>query len=517
MKYEKIESINWEKEFPSVPDCVYDAIDSASRQIMKKKSHRGRVKYVPKKRMLLLVTVITLLSGMTVVAATSFWQQRMEAMNREEIEKYFLSIVASNAPSFHYNRMMTEEEQTLFEEMNVHYENQGIFPEDVLTMLDGSDDYNGKGVGYDSQSGTFFLPDKGLNKEQILQIIDFYHKAAYAVSNMNKEVDNEGTAELLKGQSGSESIGEHEETVVDDKASEGALIKAQLDYQPLNNMVSYYEIPLQGEELLIDVTAGKDYLYMGFKTEIRRMVLGNDSLEDFYELKENESVFAINSDDFDNVYVSLREYDAESNSYINRMVKINAEGEVVVEYNLKSTENADGKTLENLVANTMLTDEKGQLYVKSVGNTTVSVFVFDSEGNYIEQITSEEYTTHRANEMCFGKDGFLYLLAEGNIVKVDPVAKEIVDAYDYMADEMIAAVDTLHPMGDNSFYILSYDGLFWYTIGEAGSERVLAPYETDVLAEAYRYAPISENELVIINMTDYENFKYKITYLTFSE
>lgn len=517
MKYEKIESINWEKEFPDVPDCVYDAIDSANRQIMENKNRRAKEKHVPKKRMLLLVAVITLLSGMTVVAATSFWQQRMEAMNRQEVEQYYLAIEESNAPAFRYNRMMTEEELALFKEMKVCYENEGIFPEGVLTMLDCSEDYNGKGVGYDSQSGTFFLPDKELNKEQILQIIDFYHKVAYAVSDTNKEIGSEGTDEPLKGQVGNESIEEYEKTGDNDKTDEGAMVKAQLNYQSLNNVVSYCEMPLQVEELLVDIAVGKEYLYLGSQTEIRRMVLGNDSIEEFYKLKENESLFAMNSDGFDNVYVSIREYDAESNSYINRIIKINADGEVVVEYDLKNTENAEGKTLQYLMANTMIVDEKGQLYVKCAWDTMVSIYVFDSEGSNIGKIASEEYTTHRANEMCFGKDGFLYLIAEEDIVKINPDTKEILEAYDYMADEMIAAVDTLHPMGDHSFYVLSYDGLFRYIIGETGSERMLAPYETDVLAEAYRYAPISENELVFINMVDYDTLKYKITYLMFSE
>ncbi len=517
MKYEKLKSINWENEFPTVPDCVHDAIENAGKQIMEKENCRGKVKYIPKKRMLLLVAVITLLSGMTVMAATSFWQQRMEAMNRDEIEQYFLAIATSNAPAFRYNRMMTEKEQALFEEMNMHYENEGVFPNGVLTMLDDFEDYNGKGVGYESQSGTFFLPDKELNKEQILQIIDFYHKVTYAVSSTNQEMDSERTAESRKEQSDTERIEKYENPLLEDKNSEGAMIKAQMEYQQLNNLVSYCEMSLQFEELLSDVAVGKEYLYMGCKTTIKKMELGNGSLEDFYELKENESVFAINSDDFDNVYVSLREYHAESDSYRNRIIKINAEGEVVVEYNLKSAENADGKTLEYLTAETMLADDKGQLYVKSAMDKLVSIYVFDCQGSYIGKIDSKDYTTHRANEMCFDKDGYLYVLAEEDIVKIDTDTKEIVDVYDYVADEMIAAVDALHPMGDKSFYILSYDGLFQYTIGEIGSERILAPYETDVLAEAYRYAPISEKELVILNMTDYEKFKYKITYLTFLE
>ena len=85
-KNDKIESIDWEKDFPKVPTCVRDAVNIATGEILFQKQSRineVQAKRIPAKRMLLLAAVITLLSGMTVMAATHLWQQRMEAMNRE--------------------------------------------------------------------------------------------------------------------------------------------------------------------------------------------------------------------------------------------------------------------------------------------------------------------------------------------------------------------------------------------------------------------------------------------------
>ena len=44
-------------------------------------------------------------------------------------------------------------------------------------MLKSADEYNGKNIGYDRRSGTFFLPEKEMSEEQILQThqIDFHY------------------------------------------------------------------------------------------------------------------------------------------------------------------------------------------------------------------------------------------------------------------------------------------------------------------------------------------------------
>ena len=80
-KYEKIEAINWDREFPQIPECVHNAIDNAGREILTKR--QKKIKHFSKKRTLLLVAVITLLSGMTVFASANLWQQRMLEMNQE--------------------------------------------------------------------------------------------------------------------------------------------------------------------------------------------------------------------------------------------------------------------------------------------------------------------------------------------------------------------------------------------------------------------------------------------------
>ena len=167
----KLENINWEQEFPEVPECVHAAVLQASEMLLLKE--QKKVRRMSLKGVWLLAACLTLFSGMTVLAASNLWQQRMEAMNQEEVESYFLSIAESGAPAFRYSRPMNAEESDLFAQLTIAYEEEGIFPEGCVTMLSGNEEYKGKGVGYDIVSGTFFFPET-LSKEELLLIIDFY-------------------------------------------------------------------------------------------------------------------------------------------------------------------------------------------------------------------------------------------------------------------------------------------------------------------------------------------------------
>lgn len=490
MKYEKIEAINWDREFPQMPECVHNAIDDVSREILTKR--QKQIKRFLKKRTLLLVAVITLLSGMTVFASVSLWQQRMLKMNQEEIENYFISITSSKAPSFRYNRVMTVEEKRLLEEMKYLYQNQGVFPKGSLTMLKSADEYNGKNIGYDRKSGTFFLPEKELNEEQVLQIIDFQYKAEYAVSNINEVKEEKEIKEILEK--------------ADEEKKENVII---------NDKVSSYEIPLEAEELLVALTAGKEYLYLGFQTEVKRMEIGSETVEDFYKLQTNETVLSLTSDKMNRIYLSLLEYNGETNTYKNRLVKIDSSGKVLAEYDLESARYKQGKTVRDMLAYKMVTDEKGNLYVKCRNCPETTIFMFNSDGNYLDKIVIGQYKSHEVNGMAFGKDGFLYVLATDQIVKVDIDRKEVTGSYHFWRDEMTAMIDAVYPIEENEFYLLSYDGLFKYSVENDLLQKILVPFETEVFSEGWRYAPISEEKWVFINMIDSWKWKYNITYLVF--
>ena len=498
----KIDNVNWEAEFPEVPECVHRAVLEASEVILQKEPKK--VRRMSRKGILLLAACLTLFSGMTVLAASSLWQQRMEAMNQEEVEAYFLSIAESGAPAFRYSRPMNAEESDLFKQLTVAYEEGGIFPEGCVTMLSEDEKYKGKGVGYDFVSGTFFLPEE-LSEEELLQIIDFYHKADYAVQKVAAQV---AAGEIEEPQP---------EEVVEETVEAVEVVKVPVvmqDFEPLNEAVEYYQFMVPSEEFAQKVAAGTEYLYLGKKQEILRLPLGEETYESIYKFPENQFLFALDADEEDNIYVSIREYVPETDSNINRLVKLSPEGELITEYDVKGAVLSEERSLEISMAIKMLPGEDGRLYVKSMWEGRLLLYVFDESGAFIEVIKDDNVVMHPSGSMCFGEDGMLYALGQDVIAKVDTESKTVVETYDYVVPEMVAAVDLLYPMDEDTFYMLSYDGIFVTTLGEGTSKQILAPYESDVFAEGCKRYAVSKDMMVTVNFMQPD---LKVTYFKLVE
>lgn len=493
MGNERIEDTNWEQEFPKVPECVHSAVESACQMILQKE-HK-KVRRMSRKGILLFAACLTLLSGMTVLAASSLWQQRMEAMNREEVEAYFLSIAESGAPSFRYSRPMNAEENDLFQQLSVAYEEGGIFPEGCVTILSEVEEYKGKGIGYHIASGTFFLPEE-LSEEELLQMIDFYHKADYAVQKVAAQVE---AGEVEASQP--EEIAEVPEETVE-VVKEPVVMQ---DFEPLNEAVEYYQFMVPSEEFAQKVATGTEYLYLGKKQEILRLPLGEETYESIYTFPENQFLFALDADKEDNLYVSIREYVPETDSNICRVVKLSPDGELITEYSLSEAGN-----LGDDMAIKMLAGEDGTLYVKPMWEKWLMLYVFDENGEFLEMIKDTSVVMHPAGSMCFGEDGMLYVLGQDVIAKVDTDTKTVVETYDYVAPEMVAAVNLLYPMDEDTFYMLSYDGIFVTTLGEGTSKQILAPYESDIFAEGCKRYAVSKDMMVTVNFMQPD---LKVTYL----
>lgn len=493
MGNKRIEDINWKQEFPEVPECVHEAVESACQMILQKETKK--VRRMSRKGILLLAACITLLSGMTVLAASSLWQQRMEAMNREEVEEYFLSITESGAPSFRYSRPMNAEENDLFQQLTVAYEEGGIFPEGCVTMLSEVEEYKGKGVGYHITSGTFFLPEE-LSEEELLQMIDFYHKAEFAVQKVATQVET-GEIEVPQSEEVAETTADPIEVVKEPVVMQ--------DFEALNEAVEYYQFMVPSEDIALKVATGTEYMYLGKTQEILRLPMGEETAESIYTLPENQFLFALDADKEDNLYVSIREYVPETDTNINKVVKLNSEGELVTEY--------DTGIIGDMVVK-MLPGEDGKLYVKPMWQKWLMLYVYDENGQFLESIKDTDVVMHPAGSMCFGEDGMLYALGQDVIAKIDTENKVVVETYDYQIPEMIAAVDLLYPMDEDTFYMLSYDGIFVTTLGEGTSKQIVAPYESDVFAEGCRRYAVSKDMMVTVNFMQPD---WKVTYFRIVE
>ncbi len=489
MKRKDIDTINWRQEFPKVPTLVHSAIKSSTDMIMEREEREKR--HWSKKGIVLLAASLTLFSGMTVFAANSLWQQRMEALNEQEMVEYFENIKLSNAPAFRYNRGLTESESENLVALGERYELEGLFPDGALMMLSEGEKYSGKGIAFEIANGTFCLPKEELNEEELLQIVDFYHKAEYSVKQISMSIQNG-------------------DIVLQDK-KEDNIPEFMQQKLPVNENISSLEVALKEVDLPKEIGANDSYVYLGYDKEIKRMKLGTDSLENFFALSEEETLYAMDVQENGDMLLSLRCVADHTDSYENKIIKVNSQGEIVTEYDVESAIDKDGHMLQNLMAYKLQEDNNGNLYVKTRWSSSLLLYVFDKDGNYQTTIADSQYTVHPAGEMCFDKEGRLVVLGMNEIITIDTKEKQVINQQKYVTLDMTAAVELIYPMDDGSYYLFSYDGLYQTNLEHETCDKLLTPTESKIFEEGARCYPISEDTFVVAN---YKSWGITVTYVT---
>ena len=177
-----------------IPEFVWEKANVAFSQIqmeeekMKNPAKKGKVQKIFRLPKAAAVAIICCLVFGTTVAAMemiNLYRQRMEAMEKQEIEDLYQLAYAGEANSL--NRSFTPEEKERCQALTEEYEKNGRFPRETLAILSDSDSYNGQGVAIDASTRTIYLPEESLSDEELLEIIDFNHKMTYSIYEKNQE------------------------------------------------------------------------------------------------------------------------------------------------------------------------------------------------------------------------------------------------------------------------------------------------------------------------------------------
>ncbi|MGN0342515.1 MAG: hypothetical protein ACI4DO_06960 [Roseburia sp.] len=192
------------KIFNKVPDVVHnavmDALDSLEEKsapvncvvsISNKSKRKKKGKGVRFSHVAVACVAFLLVSGITVYAmeAVKTYRQRMEDLSEEEQKEIFE--ISSMGETTELTRPLTEEEQERFDALDEAYEKSNVFPECEILYVDSEDQYSGEGVALDTTKRLIYLPEETLSDEDLLEIIDFFHKEAYsAYTQLEENVAN---------------------------------------------------------------------------------------------------------------------------------------------------------------------------------------------------------------------------------------------------------------------------------------------------------------------------------------
>ncbi len=130
---------------------------------------------------LLMLSVISVTS----YAAVNLFRDRMSAMPEEVREKYNHDVQESNAEADAYSRKLTESEEEKMVSLRKQYEKEGRFPQKEIEQVKSSEDIVKSELYFVAEESKFYLPERTLSDEEMLEIIDLQEKRDYSVQQQN--------------------------------------------------------------------------------------------------------------------------------------------------------------------------------------------------------------------------------------------------------------------------------------------------------------------------------------------
>ncbi len=140
--------------------------------------------------MAVMIGVVLVSSG--VAAGVRLYQKRLESMKPEQVEEMYSVVQEQQVDADRYSREMSETEEENFRELREKYEKEGLFPKKEIACVETEKDVELGELCYCYENGTFYLPERELSEEELLQIVDFQYKARYSLDKVQE--DREGDA-----------------------------------------------------------------------------------------------------------------------------------------------------------------------------------------------------------------------------------------------------------------------------------------------------------------------------------
>lgn len=152
--------------------------------VISRQMGKGKNKTRNWKKLAASVAVVALTAGIVSIPVHAVVKNivlaRMESIPEEEVQEMNNMVQSKPAEADEFSREYSDREKERQKTLWQAYKD-GKFPENVIAQVDNAEDVPKETVCYIIATGVFHLPDREMTDEEILEIIDFQHKMAYAV------------------------------------------------------------------------------------------------------------------------------------------------------------------------------------------------------------------------------------------------------------------------------------------------------------------------------------------------
>ena len=460
-------------------------------------------------RRIVIPAAACLLLASVTVTASGLYRARMESMNHEKLETYFSGLQDADVAADSYSRPLTDGEKNRLEELRQAYLEEGYFPQKELAMLDSPEKYK-KGVAFYAARSTFFLPEKELTDEQLLELIDFKEKREYSLAKISEEIEA-GSYEYVKTEQEKDAA---QQGRAAQQGTSGTVLGADTATQE-------WQIAYEGDVSIRCAAVAENGLYVGgFTTDgqarVEYLSYGSGTPETFFEdFAENGEAYSLCIAPDGSVYAALRglAFPGAEHGRLPVIYHISPEGKLLNSFTV-------GEREWNIV-DSMATDAQGRLYMRMRMQEDGSyVRIYSAEGELIGTVADDDsYAVQGAGALGQGKDGKVYAAAQavGNttagdmamtLVSVDPESLRFVPVAG--GENVICSADTIYPwkmvaagVSETADFILwGYNGVDTYRLGETEFTRVQENWEMPCGTEGTCAVLVPDGRILYIGASD---------------
>ena len=116
-------------------------------------------------------------------------ESRLAQLSDAEVDALYLAWTASNADvGGGTSRELTQEEAERQAELLRRYEEEGLYTENEIAVIGQPDEYTGSTIAFCKSDSIYYLPERSMTDDELLQMIDFNHKISYAMSRIYSDI-----------------------------------------------------------------------------------------------------------------------------------------------------------------------------------------------------------------------------------------------------------------------------------------------------------------------------------------
>lgn len=170
---------------PQIPDGYYEKVRKNLEKL--ENTRTNRTKSIGMLRIACTLAIFLVVGVGTTYAAINYKNERLSEMKADEIFAYNEEVQNAEVDTDSFSRELSEEERARLEKLKKDYEQKGVFPKNSISKVESKAEINGKELFFCISESKFYLPDRMMSDEELLEIIDFYIKRDFSLESTTAE------------------------------------------------------------------------------------------------------------------------------------------------------------------------------------------------------------------------------------------------------------------------------------------------------------------------------------------